>query len=68
MDGVPEAAGVQQASGDGGVEVAESQGYASEGRAFRYGSTLCSNTHMVSSADLLSVRIVNMNRSPSFLT
>ena len=31
MDGVSEAAGVQQASGDVVVEVAESQGYALEG-------------------------------------
>lgn len=36
--------------------------------SLRYGRSLCSNTHMVSSVDLLSVRIVNMNRSPSFLT
>ena len=31
LDGVSEAAGVQQASGDVVVEVAESQGYAPEG-------------------------------------
>ena len=31
LDGVSEAAGVQQASGDGGVEVAEAQGHAPEG-------------------------------------
>ena len=31
LDGVPEAADVQQASGDGGVEVAEAQGHAPEG-------------------------------------